>query len=419
MIIGSIALAADHLAKWSGLGKAPFVAEDILALALKRSGRGRFGDQSFVTPLRNLLSAYDNEANLSIVGRLAARWDTLRSLGNLLRFDQEEERAPQIVQADIENPIFITGLPRSGTTFLHTLLSQDSNNRVPLVWQAIYPYPLQGGSDIRVEKVEKLLRSFLRLVPELRNLHPLSAVTPQECMDLTAQVFQSPRYSFTHSVPSYQTWLENAGQLEAYRFHKRFLQHLQYQSGAKRWILKSPEHIFSLDSVLQVYPDARFLFTHRDPRHVIASIAKLTELLRRPFCRVIDKRQIGRKAIEHWTHGANLLLEASDQSRLRDRIFHVDFHRLIRDPVGTVDAVYHKFGLEFTDETRLRISDSVAHTPRGGYGNNKYSGEEFGLNPDEIEHHFHDYMIHFDIKKDIFSCALGHGTVYAQSQAQV
>jgi len=88
MIIGSIALAADHLAKWSGLGKASFVAEDILALALKRSGRGRFGDQSFVTPLRNLLSAYDNEANLSLVGRLAARWDTLRSLGNLLRFDQ-------------------------------------------------------------------------------------------------------------------------------------------------------------------------------------------------------------------------------------------------------------------------------------------------------------------------------------------
>ena len=81
--------------------------------------------------------------------------------------------------------------------------------------------------------------------------------------------------------------------------------------------------------------------------------------------------------------------------------------------------MYHKFGLEFTDETRLRISDSVAHTPRGGYGNNKYNGEEFGLDPEEIEHHFHDYMIHFDIKKDIFSCALGHGTVYAQSQAQV
>lgn len=206
-------------------------ADEMIAGALARAGRKDFSDRSFVDPLRRLVRSYNSEADLSAFGRRAVYFDVMRALKNLIRFDRMEEARPEILSRPIRRPIFITGLPRSGTTFLHTLLAQDPGIAVPLSWQLVYPYPSRLGAlgaDFRSSWVDMQFQVMLLLSPELKDLHPLSANTPQECTDITAQVFQSLRFDSTYRIPSYQDWLGHHGHHDAYRFHRRFLQHLDF-----------------------------------------------------------------------------------------------------------------------------------------------------------------------------------------------
>lgn len=232
---------ADAVANRLGLLHRKLHGQDLVDAASRRSGLHDFGDMAFLGPLQRLLDACVEEASLSVVGRLALRWDTVRFLTNLLQMRDAEMRAPAITHQRIERPIFITGLPRSGTTFLHRLMLADRQNRAPLVWQTIYPYPPRDGADRRVARVTRQLRAFERLAPQFRGLHPLSATSPQECSEITAHVFRSLRYDTTYRTPSYRAWLDAAGHVPAYQFHHRFLRHLQFQNvsaraGSGRWV---------------------------------------------------------------------------------------------------------------------------------------------------------------------------------------
>jgi Sulfotransferase family len=240
------------------------------------------------------------------------------------------------------------------------------------------------------------LRIFERLTPGGRALHPLSADTPQECTDITAQVFESLRFDTMYRIPSYQHWLDERGHAGAYRFHKRFLQHLAFESGARQWFLKCPDHVFAFEAIDAVYPDARFVFVHRDPLSVLPSVAKLTALLRRPFTRALDELEIGRQVTERWSEGARLMIERCARSRGgRGRIFHVHYEELTAKPLETVTALYDWFGLNLSSTASARMRDFVERTPHGGYGNNLYSFEEFGLKRSELQQRFADYTAYF------------------------
>jgi hypothetical protein len=180
----------DTVSEAFGVLDRPLSAERLVASACRHAGYADFGDMSFMDPLRRFLAACDNEAELSLLGRIATRWDVERFLSNLLRFQSEEARAPAILEGPVTRPIFIAGLPRSGTTFLHRLLMQDpAANRAPLVWETIYPYAdrhnRRSSVDDRVERVTRQLRTFERLAPEFRALHPLEANSSQECSEIT------------------------------------------------------------------------------------------------------------------------------------------------------------------------------------------------------------------------------------------
>ena len=397
-ILSRLMKAADATADAIGIRARPLRAEALVSEAEKR-GRRKFRDRSFLVPLQVLLKSYSEESNLSLFGSLAVKWDIARFLANLLRLEEEEEKSPAILQEAIDRPIFITGLPRSGTTFLHTLLAQDPANRVPLSWQTIYPYPLARdvGHDGRVARVDQQFRLFERLSPGVGSLHPLAASTPQECTEITAHVFQSLRFDTTHFVPSYQQWLIGEGHLAAFRFHKRFLQHLQHQMGKGQWVLKCPDHVFTLEAIKQVYPDARFVFVHRDPLSVLPSVAKLTELLRAPFTRKLDRHQIGQQVSERWIEGAGLI--ASDVEAA-DRIFHVHYRALITEPVKTVADLYAHFGLPLGAQARAHIEEFIRDTPRGGYGVNRYDFDEAGLDAAALREQFRPYMTTFGIESE-------------------
>ena len=173
-------------------------ADDLIERARRRTGLDDFGDTPFREGLDVLLRACNEEAGLSLFGRVCTRWDIVRFLSNLLRMQDEERRAPEILDEPIKRPIFITGLPRSGTTFLHQLLTGDNAARIPRVWQLIHPYPEKADarSDRRRVRVARQLRMFEFLAPGFRKMHPIGADSPQECSEVTAHIFASLRFDF-------------------------------------------------------------------------------------------------------------------------------------------------------------------------------------------------------------------------------
>jgi Sulfotransferase family len=382
----------------------PLSADQLIALARRRTGLTNFGETAFLDPLQKLLRACYEEANLSLAGRVATRWDVVRFLSNLLRLLDEEQRAPEILARPVDRPIFISGLPRSGTTFLHSLLAEDPANLVPRVWQLIHPYPLrnsESGPDRRTQRVARQLRLFGLLAPDFRRMHPIDAGSPQECSEITAHVFTSLRFDTTYRIPGYRRWLDETGHFDAYRFHKRFLQHLQHQTAdGARWVLKCPDHVFALDAIRAVYPDARLVFVHRDPLAVLLSVARLTETLRRPFTRTIDKAEIGRQDSDRWLAATELMIAAAQENHFAEPIFHVQYPDLVRDPVGTVAALYGHFGDTLPPDAAARIDRLVEAKPNGGYGAHGSRLEEYGLDAALERERYARYMAHFGIQPE-------------------
>ena len=376
----------------------PLEADELIATALRLAGRERFADESFRGALDRLLEALEAQAHLGVFGHMAARFDLLRCMHNVLRMDQAEEEDPGILARSIGRPIFITGLPRSGTTFLHSLLALDPASVAPLSWQLIYPYPRRAAwlrGDHRRSLVARQLALFRLIAPGLSHMHPLRADAPQECTDITAHVFRSLRLDTIYHIPAYRDWVDADGHEPAYRFHRRFLQHLDAQGPAGRqWVLKSPDHVFALDALRQTYPQAHIVMLHRDPLKVLASVAKLTELLRRPFTLRLERAQIGQEISARWAAGAERMLAARAGSQ---DILHLYYRDIIAAPLQAVARLYRHCGLTLSPAAERRMQEYVQRTLRGGYGVHEHSLAEFGLEPRRLRDQFARYVNTFDV----------------------
>ncbi|MFZ0550129.1 MAG: sulfotransferase [Steroidobacteraceae bacterium] len=363
----------------------------LLESALSASGRADFADRSFVPALKRLIEACRQEANLSRLGTLALRHDVLRCLGNLLRFDELEARFPAVLAAPVRAPVFITGMPRSGTTFLHRLIVQDPNTIAPRLYQLVHADAAHGGrvaSFVRKAGVRLQLALFRLIAPEFHALHPLGVDEPEECTDIIAQVFHSSRFESSYRVPSYGAWLHASGFLDAYRFHRRFLQHLQVHCPERRWILKSPDHVFALDEMRAVYPDARLVVVHRDPVRVLASVAKLTQVMRTPFTRRIDPVEIGSEVTASWRDGARRIAALSSDDR---SILHLHYRWIVSHPLDAVDAIYRHCGLTLSGEAKHRMFRWLDRMRIAGRPSRRYDLAGFGLNPHRLREEFRHY----------------------------
>ena len=380
---------------------APLDAAELIDTALRRRGCREFSDWAFVAALHRLLRSLHEEEQLSAFGRLAARFDALRCLDNQLALDIAERTDPAIARRRIARPIFITGLPRSGSTFLHSMLALDPAVAVPRSWQLMYPYPtgsLLTGADHRRARVARQFAFFRMLSPELAGMHPLAADAPQECTDITAQVFQSLRFDTIYRIPAYRDWLDQHGHDGAYRFHRRFLQHLDAQApSARQWVLKSPDHVFALQALRRTYPDARIVMLHRDPLCVLASVAKLTEILRRPFTRHVDREQIGAEISARWADGAERMVAARASGA---QILHLHYHDLVSAPMDTISALYAHWGMTLGAEAEARMAEFLRARPRGGYAVHTHRLESFGLEAAALRERFAGYMQTFDVRPE-------------------
>jgi hypothetical protein len=375
----------------------------LLARARRRTGLDDFGDEAFREPLRRLLESLEAEAALTMLGRVIARADLGRLLENRLRMVDARRREPAIAAGEVRRPLFILGLPRTGTTILHELLAEDPVNRVPMTWEVMHPWPpperATYETDPRIARVEKHFAGIDRLIPGFKAMHPMGARLPQECVALTAHDFASMLFSTTHRLPAYQAWLDAADLRGVYASHRRQLQYLQWRCPAERWVLKSPGHLWALDALLAVYPDARIVQTHRDPLKVVASLASLVTLLRGLASDDVDIRAVGAE----WTRCLALGLERSVAARERvdpGRVLDVQFADFIRDEVGTVRRIYDHFEMRLSADAEARMRRFLAANPRDKHGAHRYTLAAAGLEPAAERRRYAPYQARFAVPSE-------------------
>jgi hypothetical protein len=355
----------------------------------------------FRDALRALTGALDREARLNFVGRIAAQQDMLRLIGTHIRIRRELDEHPEIAQQEVCRPVFIVGLPRTGTTILLALLSQDPAHRPLLFWEGFDPVHPRSGPDRRRQRAAGLIRGFNYLCPSYQSIHPMGAELPEECVLLFMHNFTTPQFDFQYHVPSYTEWLQAKGYAEAYRHYRRQLQLLQLQGTmAERWLLKDPAHLFALDEILELFPDACVIQTHRDPLKALASNCSLYAHTRSMCSDAVDADEIGRYVS---TGIWSTALERAWTSRQRlpaENFWDLRYTDFMRDPITAIEEIYGHFALDLSDSTRGAMRTYLERHPKAGDRVHRYSLEQFGLDPAMQRKRFEEYCARFEVRAE-------------------
>jgi hypothetical protein len=377
----------------------------LLEAAHRETGLDDFDGEEFREPLRRILGGLETEARLTFLGRMVARRDLLGLLTSRLRLAEDRKRHPAIADEVVAPPFFIIGLPRTGTTLLHNLIAQDPAGRAPRTWEVMAPSPppepLTYDTDPRIDGAERKLRWLDWLAPDFKAIHPVGARLAIECIAILSHSFLSSRFHTTYRIPTYQAWLKAQDLRPAYAYHRRFLQHLQWRMPTERWVLKAPAHFYALDALFAVYPDARVVQTHRDPRVVLGSVASLTLALQSAFAEELDRAEIGREVVQSWTDGLARAMRVRHAGTIAaDRFVDVHYHELLQDPIAAVRRIYAHFELPLTVRAEGRMRRYLMRNPQHKHGRHDYDLETFGLDGPSLDRHFRPYREFFAIESE-------------------
>jgi len=378
-----------------------FTPERLIATACEEAGSDDFGEDGWQPGLHRLTEGLVNEARLSAIGVEIANLDIMRSLKNRLDIIAWRKQHPEIAGEPITQPIFILGQPRSGTTILYDLLTQDPDLRAPLTWEVDAPCPVPRPEtyhdDPRIAQVQASIEMSEHIVPGFLAFHPMGALVGQECVRITASEFTSMIFPVQYRLPSYSHWLlYDADYAGAYRFHRIFLQHLQ--SGVPgQWLLKSPAHLWQLDALLAEYPDALIVQMHRDPLNVISSIAALTHHLRRMCSDESNIAECAAQSYEEIVVGLDRGMALRDSDAVpAGRVIDVLFTDFMKDPWSTISDIYQKLGRELRPDAEQNMHDFLAAHPGDG-GRGRYTWSDTGLDVDEVRERVSAYQDRYQV----------------------
>ena len=364
--------------KQLGFKSRPLSAAQLIEKAKRRARLEDFGEQDFFEALSRLVESCHREARLNVIGKLALRNDVTRILCNRLLLVRDRTRHAEIAKQDIREPVFIVGLPRSGTTLLHTLLAADHAHRVPLTWEVMSPSPPDSHDrQRRIREADRDLAMLRWLAPTFESVHATGAELPQECVSLISPTFMSDQFDTMYNIPSYRAWFFGQDLRPAYTFHRQFLQHLQFRRRAERWILKAPAHMFAAPALLSIYPDAKFVQLHRQPIEAVASVSSLVTILRRVFSDMVDPIEVGNDAMIYWSEALKTFMKVRDQLPA-DRVCDLQYEEVRRDPIAAARRVYAFFGWSLEREVEEKMRAVLK--AQNGNGEHRYSAEYFGLN---------------------------------------
>ena len=389
----------------NGVGKAlkkvgldPFKlnADAIIAKAKKKAAyKGQLPQTE--AGLREVIKSIYKEAKPNPFGALAAKGLFERTLYGRYKVEQVLAQNPEIEKTEIKEPVFIIGMPRTGTTILHALMHEDPAHRSPLAWECLLPYPIPKPDTFldndQVNSVKKDFDQLFKLVPDFQKKHHMAVDSPQECLSINALDFNSFQTSAQFYVPSYMDWFANqANRLETMQFHKRFLQYLQ-SGGVKadRWLLKTPVHLMRLDELFEVYPDAKIVMTHRQPTKIVTSVASLLSSVRSLYSDHEDPVRTGHEQLETWSLYFERFLESRKNLNKEDQFIDLRFDDFADDQIGTVQKIYDRFNWNLTDATKMRFENFLKENPRDKNGLHFYKLEDFGLTTEAINKRFDHY----------------------------
>lgn len=369
--------------------------EDLHASATKLTGLDDFGDDEYREGLGVLLDSYHRDAALTPLGFKVKRAFLRGALVARLLSEAAWKQYPEHAQVPIERPVFVTGLPRTGTTALHRLLTADPRHQGPEVWLTEVPQPRPPRETWPDNPVFTAIQDGYRRHhiehPEFMGLHFMAADEVEECWQLLRQSMKSISYECLAHLPTYSAWLAGQDWTGAYRRHRRNLQLIGCNDRDRRWVLKNPSHLFALDALLTVYPDALVIQTHRDPRTAIASVCSLNEQASAGWSTAFRGEVIGRGQLDLWARGLDLFT----RERARHdpaRFIDVHYDDLTADPIGTVRSIYRRFGLELTDEAEAAMTALHADSASGQRRpSHRYRLSDFGLTEAEVDERFAAY----------------------------
>jgi hypothetical protein len=374
--------------------------DDLVATATQAAGSDDFGGDSWRVGLQVLVRSLNGEAALNETGVGTMSDQIVGNLVNRLRIEQWYATHPEIDEQQIVAPLFGLGLPRTGSTALSFLLAQDPARRSLRVWEASDPCPPPESAtehdDPRIAAAQAGIDFTNAMFPGLADMLPSAADGPVECLLPLALEFRSLMFEGMARMPSYSAWLLDCDMEPAYRYHQRVLKLLQWRCPPHRWSLKSPAHMFSMDALNTVYPDARFVMTHRDVGAVLPSVCALystftTILTERP-----DPPAIGVHNLQTWRTALARLIDFRDRGN-EDRFCDLTFDAVQLDPIGQMTQLYAGLGEALSDQARDRMQDWWINSAKGRSGPGSYSAETFGLDRAAITEQFAFYYERFNV----------------------
>ena len=369
----------------------------ILAKAAEAAGHA-YADSGLTEGLDRLIASIKADARLNPFGKFAFKTLLQRMADVRFKVERAIAERPEILDEPITEPLFIIGMPRSGTTILQALLNQDAAHRSPLCWECLLPHPAPTPENYRnndrIDTIRTEFDQLFKLVPDFRRKHYMEVDSPQECIGVMALNFTSFQFMAQAYLASYRDWfLEQADQTGNFRWHRRFLQFLQ-SGGVRtsRWLLKSPVHLMRLKALFEVYPDARIIMTHRHPAYIVPSAASLISSTRSLYSNHESVERTGREQLRLWARYFDRFLEDRQQLNREDQIVDVLFDDFVDDQMAVVRRIYDRFGWPLEGGSAGPMEAFLRREQKDKHGKHDYSLEMIGVQPTEVEARYANYL---------------------------
>ncbi len=341
-------------------------------------------------------------ANLHPIGRLLTRLSLENTVKNRFEIDNWIVKHPEILERKIKEPVFILGLPRTGTTALFNTLAKVEGLRAPLGWEINKPIPpvkfATKDSDTRIKQTHREFEGFFYLTPAIRTIHDFGALIPQECIAITQFDFYTGQFWFCYEIPEYYQWFKQYDALKSLQFHKRFAQNWLSDFPKQQALFKTPFHLPVLEQLLSVYPDARIIQTHRDPMEVMGSVCSFAWHLRSTFSDDIDAVQIGKDQLDYWSACLNQSVQVREKlSNKSSQFYDVDYKNFVQNPLETVSGILEFLGRKSDKQTTEKLLAHVASSQKDKYGKHVYALEDYGLDAQRDRVYFENYCNKFNL----------------------
>jgi len=379
-------------------------ANEVLAESSRRTGGlTELGTGPFVEPLALFMESLHRDAQLNELGALIASERALMHTVNRLNYIEDRKRFPVIAQQRIVKPVFIIGMPRTGTTILHDILAKDPANRAPMTWETMFPSPppqrATFRTDPRIEQCAALFPAQQEQNPGFEAIHPTGPELTQECVVMMGEAMCTPLFHNQFRVPTFEDWVDlEADWSHVYDFHHMQLQHLQSGYEGDRWVLKTGAHLWGLEHLLATYPDARIVFTHRDPVKSMTSYASLTSKVRAVGSDQVDPAEVASDWIPRLQRVLTRSIRIRAEHEYPDAVFHdMMFRDFITDQFAVVEQIYDAFDIPMSSEGASAMQAFIDANPPGVHGVHRYTPEEYSIDPAQVRAEFREYIEHFEL----------------------